>query len=163
MNRKIAVLDVCGHGVGLWLTDEAEKLGNGENAGSDEEKLSFGKYSVDECRIWLDVRMCPSMLRSHLFHEVYEWTLGYYNVNYDPGKEHEAFLRFSNVLWEVLLRNRKILFGTKFVDLLCAVRESEGQRNAKETQLLHVMGATEEHKEKEAEAEGELHGSKVDA
>ena len=114
MERKLCNLPICGHGVDVILTDDPIILGEDE----EEEILSFGKYSVDQCRIWLDVKQSPSMMRSNLFHEMYEFVLGYYNATYQPDEGHSTFMKFSNILWEVFKNNNDILFGDKLVSLL---------------------------------------------
>ena len=111
MERHLCTLDICGLNVGVIITDDKKLLG------SKRGKPSFGRYSVDQGTIWLDASLSPSVLRSHLFHEVYEFALGYFNVTYHPGHEHESFMRFSNVLWCVFRANQEILFGDKLVML----------------------------------------------
>ena len=111
MKRQLCILDICGLDVGVIITDDKKLLG------SKRGKPSFGRYSVDQGAIWLDASLSPSVLRSHLFHEVYEFVLGYFNVTYHPGHEHESFMRFSNVLWCVFKANQEVLFGDKLVML----------------------------------------------
>jgi hypothetical protein len=111
MECQLCTLDICGLDVEVILTDDKKLLG------SRRGKPSFGRYSVDQGAIWLDANLTPSVLRSHLFHEVYEFVLGYFNVIYHPGREHESFMRFSNVLWCVFKANQEILFGDKLVML----------------------------------------------
>lgn len=91
--------------VRVILTEDPKLLGRKRN------RPSFGKYSVDQATIWLDSSLDVSVLRSALFHEVYEFTLGYMNVLYDPKEAHESFMRFSNVLYGVFKANQDYLFG----------------------------------------------------
>ncbi len=89
MERQLCILDICGLDVGLIITDDKRLLG------CKRGRPSFGRYSVDKGAIWLDVNLAPSMLRSHLLHEIYEFVLGYFNVTYHPGHEHESFKQAS--------------------------------------------------------------------
>jgi len=105
MEQLVCILDICGLDVELIVTDDKKLLG------CKRGRPSFGRYSVNEGRIWLDASLHPNVMRSHLFHEVYEFTLGYFNVVYDPINNHESFMRFSNVLWGVFKANQDVLFG----------------------------------------------------
>lgn len=111
MERQLCILDICGLDVRLIITDDKKLLG------CKRGRPSFGRYSVDKGAIWLDVNLAPSMLRSHLFHEMYEFVLGYFSVTYHPSHEHESFMRFSNILWCVFKANQEILFGDKLTIL----------------------------------------------
>lgn len=116
MERKIGSLDICGHDVSLILTDEVIDV--------------FGKYSVPRTSIWLDANESPSMMQSNLFHEVYEFVLGYYNVTYDPRNYHDSFLKFSNILWEVCKRNTEVLFGSKLMEAISGQRSAVSEEKA---------------------------------
>lgn len=115
MEKKLCTLDICGLDVRVYLTDDQSILKpskqEAEELNIDEDKESFGRYLVDECKIWLNSGVSAEALKPQLFHEVYEFTLGYFAVRYDAGNEHEAFVQFAYVLWGVFRRNRKMLFG----------------------------------------------------
>ena len=137
MERKLTTLDISGLDVDLILTDDDKLLGGEDRAGDDDrtsELSAFGKYNVDQCKIWLDASLSCSIMRSHLFHEMHEFVLAYYNMFLAPEDNHEAFARFSSVLWEVMLRNREILFGRKIAELLRVVRIDERQQMAKDAE-----------------------------
>lgn len=136
MERKLT-LDLCGLDVDLILTDDKKLLGGEDKAGNDEdteERLSFGKYSVDKCRIWLNVCLAPSAMQNELFHEIHEFLLAHYNMFTSLEDNHFAFMRFSNVLWSACKRNQETLFGNKLAELLRTAHIDERQRMAKEAE-----------------------------
>jgi hypothetical protein len=116
MEQHLCTLDICGHEVEVFLTDDPEVLGEHTELAADGVEVvvePFEKYDVGVCKIWLYVDTAPSMLRSRLFHGIYEFVLGYFNLIYNPEDGHECFLQFSNILWCVLKANRDILFGDR--------------------------------------------------
>lgn len=145
MECEICSVRIVGLDVKVILTDDPETLGqglstnnaavvfrengvkiignefklNGENGENDEnELLSFGKYDVSKCKIWLDTALALPVLRSQLFHEVYEFTLGYFSLVLSPGDEHGGFMRFTYLLYGVCMDNVDILFGDKLASFV---------------------------------------------
>lgn len=128
MEKRLITLDICGLDVDLILTDDETLLGGEDKAGNDadtEEQESFGKYSVEACKIWLAAYRSPSVMRSYLFHEIHEFVLAYYHLYYSVRQNHDSFSYFSNVLWEVMLRNQDVLFGNRLAELLQQMAKAE--------------------------------------
>lgn len=115
MEKKLCVLDICGLDVKVYITDDDSILKPTKEEAAEmdieEDQGSFGRYMVDECKIWLDSRMRAEAMKPQLFHEVYEFTLGYFAVRYDGRNEHEAFVQFGYILWGIFKKNKKMLFG----------------------------------------------------
>ena len=112
MEYVLSKIDICGLAVELILTDEVAKLLPSEEL-EDEEIDSFGKYSVPDCKIWLDAGLSPAMLQSQLWHEVEEFVLGYFNVQYDSSNQHDSYMRLSNVKYGVVKTNADLMVGDK--------------------------------------------------
>ena len=112
MQKKLTTLNICGLEVELFITDDPETLGE------NEDILSFGKYNVNSGMIWLDSSLSPTMMQSCLFHEIYEFVLGYFNVTLSPENGHGTFMRMSNNLWLVFKTNQDILFGNGMAKLI---------------------------------------------
>lgn len=127
MEQHLCTLDICGLDVHVYLTDDASiLLPSAEEAKEmniDEDAKSFGRYLVGHCKIWLDISMCAEMLRPRLFHEMYEFILGYFAVRYDGENDHEAFMRMGYLLWGACRRNKEMLFGEGIEEALERIRD----------------------------------------
>jgi hypothetical protein len=103
MEQYWATVKIIGQPVIVVLTDEPKLLG------STKRKPSNGRYCVLENKIWIDINMSWPMRRVTLFHEVYEYVLGYLGMFLNPQNQHDGFMRFSYLLWGVFTENAEVL------------------------------------------------------
>ena len=125
MIYRAGSVDISGLAVDVYLTDEDDYY---ELPSEEGRIVASGKYDVDKCRIWLDIRLAPTRMRMQLYHEVMEFLLGLYHVSYYPGYGHDSFTRFGYMQYAVLLANRDVLFGDLLMEWIRNAKATDSER-----------------------------------